>query len=395
MTDRLYYRDSALLEFEAEIVAEGTRDNNYYTVLDRSAFYPTSGGQLFDTGHINNVEIIDVIEDENHEVRHISRVPVGKVGEKVKGLVDRSRRFKNRQVHTAQHIISQAFVKLFGCDTVSVHLGEEYANIEINTLSLTKDQTDEAEKLANEIVRDNLPVDVIFADDELLKYLPLRKIPEREGALRVIKIGDFECSACGGTHCNRTSEVGLIKITGFEKVRGRYSVTFLSGVLALKDYMVRFEVTDRLSKEFTCHVTDLPEKVTRLASENKEQQREISRLQKELLPVRVEEIAADMKSEGKIAVCARIISDLDNNTAGQLASMVADRINGLAVIMTADRLLLAVAEKTGLHAGELVKKFALQANLRGGGSPRAAQVGGITTGKFDEYREMIIKLANE
>jgi len=395
LTDRLYYRDSALLEFEAEIVAAGSNEGKYYTILDRSAFYPTSGGQLFDTGQINEIEITDVIEDDNHEVRHISEQPPGKVGDKVKGRVDRERRFKNRQVHTAQHILSQAFVKLFGCDTVSVHLGEEYANIELNTESLTPEQTAAAEKLANEIIRDNLPVDVIFADDELLKYLPIRKIPEREGALRVIKIGEFECSACGGTHCHRTSEVGLIKITGFEKVRGRYSVGFLAGVLAVEDYLVRYEVTDRLSKTFTCHVTDLPDKLDKLASENKTIQREITRLLKELLPVRAEEMAAEVKTAGKIAVCGRIISDLDNNAAGHLASLVADRINGMAIIMTADRLLLAVSEQTGLHAGELIKKFAARVNVRGGGSQKAAQVGGVVPEKYDEYLDLIIKLANE
>ncbi|MBN1211053.1 MAG: hypothetical protein JXA92_00615 [candidate division Zixibacteria bacterium] len=395
MTDRLYYRDSGLLYFEAEIVAAGPHADKYFTVLDRSAFYPTSGGQLFDTGNINDIEIIDVIEDDNHDVRHISEKPVGKVGDKVKGTVNRERRLKNRQVHTAQHILSQAFVKLFGCDTVSVHLGEAYANIELNTLSLTEEQTAAAEKLANEIIRDNLSVDVIFADDELLKYLPIRKIPEREGVLRVIKIGEFECSACGGTHCHRTSEVGLIKITGFEKVRGRYSVEFLAGVLAVEDYLMRFDVTDRLSKTFTCHVTDLPDKVDKLALENKAFQREVARLQKELLPARAEELAAGAKMMGKVTVCSRIISDLDNNTAGQLASLTADKINGLAIIMTTDRLLLAVSEQSGLHAGELIKKFTARVTLRGGGSQKAAQVGGIAPERFDEYRELIIKLANE
>lgn len=395
MTDRLYYRDSALLEFEAEITATGSHEDKYYTVLDRSAFYPTSGGQLFDTGQINEIEIIDVIEDDNHDVRHISERPLGKVGDKVKGVINRKRRFKNRQVHTAQHILSQAFIKLFGCDTVSVHLGEEYANIELNTLSLTPEHTAAAEKLANEIIRDNLPVDVIFADDELLKYLPIRKIPERKGTLRVIKIGEFECSACGGTHCHRTSEVGLIKITGFEKVRGRFSVRFLAGVLAVEDYQTRYEVTDRLSKTFTCHVTDLPDKLDKLTGENKSLQREITRLQKELLPARAEEMAAETKTAGKFAVCGRIISDLDNNAAGHLASLVADKINGLAIIMTADRLLLAVSEPSGLHAGELIKKFAARVDVRGGGSQKAAQVGGVMPDRFDEYRDLIIKLANE
>lgn len=395
MTDRLYYRNPAMLTFEAEIVETGAYQDHFYTVVDRSAFYPTSGGQLFDTGTLNDIAVIDVVESENKEILHITEVPVGKAGDKVTGKVDKKRRRKNRQVHTAQHILSQAFIKVCGAETVSVHLGEEYATIELNAADISDDNLLKTEKLANEVVEDNLPVDIIFADEELLKYLPIRKIPEREGELRVIKIGDFECSACGGTHCNRTAEVGFIKIVGTEKIRGHVLIKFLAGSLAFMDYMNRFKVTDRLSRAFTCHVNDLSDKIEKLIMDNKSAQKKITQLQKELLPARAELLAGKAKMAGKVKACCRIISDLDNNAVNILAALVADKIKGLAIFMTDERLFLAVSEKTPFDAGELMKRLVLQMQLKGGGSSKAAQAGGIEPNRFEEYKDFILKIVNE
>ncbi|MFZ5980762.1 MAG: alanyl-tRNA editing protein [Candidatus Zixiibacteriota bacterium] len=394
MTERLYYRNAALLEFEAEIVDRGPYGEKYFTVLNRSAFYPTSGGQLFDTGFINDIAVIEVIESENGDVRHITTEPVGEIGAKVTGRIDKVRRQLNRQIHTAQHILSQAFIRLYGCESVSVHLGEEYANIELNAENLRPEQLLEAENLANEIIRDNLPVDIVFADEDLLKYLPLRKIPERMGTLRVIKIADFDCSACGGTHCNFTAEVGCIKIIGYEKVRGRASVKFLSGNLAFEDYRRRFEVSDKLSRELTCHVSDLPDKINKLTLENKNAGREIARLQKELLPIRAEKLAALAKTMGKLKLCDRIIDDLDSSLVGQLATVTADKIGGAAILLAGDRLFLAVADNTGLKAGDLIKEFAAHTGLRGGGGLKLAQVGGVKAEHFEKYRDVILKIAD-
>jgi len=394
LTERLYYRNAALLEFEAEIIEQGPHGENYYTVLNRSAFYPTSGGQTFDTGHINDIEVVEVLETEDGTVRHITAAPAGETGAKVTGKIDKARRQRNRQVHTAQHILSQAFIQLYDSESVSVHLGEEYANIELDTESLSPEQLIEAEILANDIIHNNYPVEVIFADEDLLKHLPLRKVPERKGTLRIIKIDDYDCSACGGTHCDFTAEVGCIKIIGYEKVRGRSLVKFLAGNLAFDDYRRRYAITDYLSRAFTCHVTDLPDKINKLAIEHKTAGKEISRLQKELLPIRIEKLAADTKRTGKINLCDSIINDLESNLVGQLASQVADKIEGVALFISGDRLYLATAAKAGINAGDIIKEFAAQTGLRGGGSPKLAQVGGVKAENLEQYREMILKIAD-
>ena len=394
MSERLYYRNAALLEFEADIIEQGQHGEKYYSVLNRSAFYPTSGGQIFDTGHINDIEVLEVVETEDGTVRHITAVPVGEIGAKITGKINKARRQRNRQVHTAQHILSQAFIQLYNFESVSVHLGEEYANIELNTENLTLEQLIEAETLANDVIRDNYPVEVIFADEDLLKHLPLRKVPERKGTLRIIKIDDYDCSACGGTHCNFTAEVGCIKIIGHEKVRGRTLVKFLAGNLAFDDYRRRYAITDYLSRSFTCHISDLPDKIGKLTLENKTAGKEISRLQKELLPIRAEKLVADTKKIGRINLCESITNDIESNLVGQLASLVADKIEGMALFISGDRLYLAIADKTGMNAGNIIKEFAAQTGLRGGGSSKLAQVGGVKTEYFEKYREMILKIAD-
>lgn len=164
MTERLYYGDPALLEFDATVVGQGQRGEMYFTLLDRSAFYPTSGGQLFDRGALNGIEIVETIEADDGEVRHLSNAPVGQTGDKVHGTVDRPRRQKNRQLHTAQHLISQVFIRLGDAETVSVHLGEEYGAVELNRVDITESELDQAERWTNELILDNLPVEIRVID---------------------------------------------------------------------------------------------------------------------------------------------------------------------------------------------------------------------------------------
>jgi len=385
VTERLYYHDPSLVEFTAVIVAAGRTDKGYYTQLDRSAFYPTSGGQAHDTGTINGVEISEVIETDDGEIRHLSGEATGKAGDTASCTIDRERRWRHRQMHTAQHILSQAFIRLYDAETVSVHLGQEYGAVELKTKELSEEQIDRAEEFANDVIRDNLPVEVVFAEGEELAALPLRKIPERPGRLRVIKVGGFDCSACGGTHCTSAAEVGLLKITGREKLRGNLLVKFLSGRQALEDYRRRFAVTDRLSQALTCHLADLSDNVEKLRTEHKALRRQVAQLQKELLPARAEQLAAAARPVKNTSLVVQDVSDIDASVVAALAAQVCERIEGVAVLLAADRLVLATSPATGIHAGEIIKKFVARAGLKGGGSDRLAQVGGVTAEDFNRY----------
>jgi len=395
MTERLYYQDSALLEFKARIVEIVQSGGNHYTVLDRSAFYPTSGGQLHDTGTLNGVEIIDVVEADGNDIRHISTQVVGRVGDSVTGLVEKERRWRNRQVHTAQHILSQVFTRLCDAETVSVHLGEEYAAIELATGSLSDSLLEQAECAANEAVRDNLPVEIIFAAGDEIEKLPLRKVPKRTGRIRVVKIGEFECSACGGTHCNCTAEVGMLKILATERIRNRVLVKFLAGSQVLLDYGRRFRVTNDLTRVFTCHLNDLGPKTEKLLAEHKQQHQEIVRLQKEMLPLRVDELVALARKVGGKPVVTRLVTGMDSSIINALASQTAEKINGIVVLHAENRLTVAASDTSGLHAGRLVKRFAEETGLRGGGSEYLAQIGNADRDKFDHFINIIEALIDD
>ena len=390
MTERLYYTDSSILEFEAVITESGKSGDNFYTKLDKSAFYPTSGGQQHDIGFLNSIEIIDVIEHEN-DVLHISSTPIGKTGALVNGIIDKDRRLMNRQQHSAQHILSQSFKKLFDLKTVSVHLGDEYGNIELEIKDLTSNQVYEAEKFANQIIENNHQIEILIVDSNDLKQIPLRKPTSRTGKIRIIKIGDFEYVACGGTHMNYTSEILLIKIISTEKIRGRIAVNFICGRQAVIDYINRFTITTSISNELSCSVNDVAGNFNKLMTENRSLRRELSATQKEMLPVKADFLSQTKETIKDYQCVIAEMHDLNPKLAGQLAFMTADKINGITLLLNNDKLILAISDSVNQHAGNIVRTIAAKCDLKGGGSKTSAQLGGAEKSKLNIYKNILIE----
>ena len=392
MTERLYYKDPGLLEFNASIVDAGDADGRHWTVLDKSAFYPTSGGQLFDIGLLNGIPVVDVVETDEGEVRHLTVSPVGMTREKVTGVVDGPRRHMHRQQHTAQHIISQAFIEKFDLETVSVHLGEEYGAVELNTEQVTDSQLAVVLDRCREVIFDNHPVQILFITLEEARKLPLRKVPDRSGTIRVIKTGEFDYSACGGTHCDTTAQVGTLEFAGIEKMRGRVLVRFLAGEQLRQDYLRRRRVTDSLTGYFTCHVDDLPAKTRRLDEENKELRRETARLQKEMIPTLAADLASNVTTIEKKQFVFAALENYDPKLAGQLAAAIARKVRGIAAVTSLDRIAIAVEPDSGLHAGNIVKALTERTGARGGGNPTQAQAGGLDPTQLSVYRETLERI---
>ena len=391
MTERIYYKDPTILEFDASIVETGKKGDQYFTILDKTAFYPTSGGQLYDTGELNNIPVVDVIEN-NDRILHLTDQQVGETGKKVKGIVNKTRRQMNRQNHSAQHILSQAFVKLYGFETVSVHLGEEYGALELNTNKISSEQLNEIEKIANAVIASNLPIDTLFIDSEDIKDYPLRKIPKRKGTIRIIKIGDFEMSACGGTHCNSTAEVVLLKITEIEKIRKHVLVKFMAGSLAIADYSKRYDITHKISTDMTCHLDDLVGKFEKLTQENREQKNRITQLNKELLPVIIDKIITKSEVIQGIPFVYESLNDIDKKLLNNLTNQVAENIKGVVIINSDSRLIIAVDQSTKLSANEIAKKITSSFELKGGGNTAMAQIGGVDSEQLKNIREFTIKI---
>ncbi len=392
MTQRLYYRDCYLTAFDATITDVREADGSWHTRLNRSAFYPTSGGQSHDRGLLGNETILDVFENDEGEVVHVTDKQPGRLGDTIHGEVDAAYRRVQRQKHTAQHIISNVAATDYDLVTVSVHLGDDYCAIELPAKEITDDTLRAIEDRANEIVLQNLPTTIHLVDAAEANKMPLRKPLRREGEVRILQIDDIEYSACGGTHVAATGEIGLIKLIGTEKLRGNSLIKFLPGALALDDYRTRFDVTDRLSRDLTCAVDDLPERFSKLSDQISELKRDLNAARKQLLPIRAEQMSHEIEHIGRLAFSFSRIDDDEAATLNQLAPMIADRTGGVAGLYAANRLVVATAPSSGVPAGELVRQLCAGMSLRGGGGERMGQVGGLDDADLDKTIALLKEL---
>ena len=385
-TERLYYTDSKLLSFEATIIETYTEDDKHITLLDKTAFYPTSGGQEHDVGHLNDIEVIDVIDDD--KIKHISNQKIGNVGDVVIGKIEPFRRRQNMQQHTAQHILSQAFYRLFEFTTMSVHLGDKYGNVEFDTKDISDAQIQKAEQLSNKIIADNLHVKPIIIDSKNIAQYNLRRPPKRSGEIRLIQIEDFECTACGGTHVQSTSEIQMIKILSSDKIRGRVAVNFLAGQQAIEDYQNRFQVTSSIANQLTCSVDDIHIHFDKLIEQNKSLKKDISALQKELMPQVIDSLIQKVQIIENTPVIFTREDRFDKNLINQYASEIAEKSSGIVVILYKDKIIISCANATSWHAGNLVKQFVVSTGLRGGGNKNLAQIGGAKQNDFEKYKSI-------
>src|SRR6266498_409949 len=273
MTDRLYYHDSFLYDFEAEVreVAESPRPA---LILDRTAFYPTSGGQVFDTGVIETrnekIKVTEVADAEDGRILHYLEAQVERLepGTKIHGQIDATRRRDHMQQHTGQHVLSAAFVRLFNMPTVSFHMGDDYCSIDLDSASLTKEQVEAAERLANEVILENRPVDIRFVTRDEAGKLGLRKIPVADrDELRIVDIRDFDLSACGGTHVNQTGQIGCVLLRKTEKVRQGWRVEFIAGQRGIATARRDFGTLTEAAALFSAHIYDVPQQARKSLDE--------------------------------------------------------------------------------------------------------------------------------
>ncbi|MDQ2950612.1 MAG: DHHA1 domain-containing protein [Acidobacteriota bacterium] len=346
MTDRLYYRDSYLTEFQARVVDTSADRKTIY--LDRTAFYPMSGGQPFDLGKLGGIPVTEV-SDEDHRVAHVLGAPL--LETEVTGEIDWRRRFDHMQQHTGQHLLSAVFVELMNAPTVSFHLGADSATIDLQIPSLEPRQVQLVELRANEIVFANRPVQISF--QEQTEALDLRKPSEREGLLRVVSIEGLDRSACGGTHVRATGEIGPILIRKLERVRGNVRLEFVCGLRAIKRARADYEALAAMTEKF--HETDKArgrlsvalagakgrELYTQTAT-NSDGVRKLLR--------RVPTISEDLRIEAQ------------NFCSGEKAVM-------LLLAEDPPAMLLAASKDTGLNAGAWLK----EAGAHGGGNATMAQ----------------------
>ena len=386
MTERLYYTDSYTTRFTARIVERTTCEGQAALVLDRTYFYPTSGGQPADRGTINGVDVLDVtVREADGAVLHVMAGDVP--ADTVEGVIDWQRRFDHMQHHTGQHILTQAFIQVAGAHTVGFHLGEESVTIDLDRTAIPADQVNAAEDLANQIVAHNLPVRAWFPAEAERANLPLRKVPDVNGKLRVVSIGDFDVTACGGTHVAQTGEIGLIKVIRTEKYKDMTRVEFRCGGRALADYRRKNAIIHRLMAALTTGADDLEDAITRLQDENRHLRGELRAARQELLNAEAAVLWQEAPESGGLRVIARAWEGRDPQDIRPLASRLIQQPGTVVLLGVAgDRAQIVMARSEDLPGLDMVALLrrtmsTLTGNpdeRRGGGRPDFAQGGGIS-----------------
>lgn len=385
MTDHLYYHDSFLYEFDAEVRTIEMLGSRPAIVLDRTAFYPTSGGQVFDTGWIifgeNKIPITEVTEKDDGTILHFVELPPKlESGSKIHGLVDSNRRRDHMQQHSGQHVLSAAFIHLFSMPTVSFHMGDESCSIDLDTKALTGDQIEKAESLANDVIAQNRPVVVRFVTQQEAQGLGLRKIPPVErDKLRLIDIQDFDLTACGGTHVSSTGQIGSILLRKAEKVRQGFRAEFVCGKRAVatarRDYMTLAES----AALFSSHLWDVPQQVRKSQDEARASRKSGEHVLAELADLHAQRLLAETpETNGRKVIVAKF-PDRDLTFIKLLAQKITRlSSNALALLAaTSDSPALVFAQSQGqpFDMSALMKESLSKLGGRGGGSKHMAQGG--------------------
>lgn len=388
MTERLYYSDSFLYEFEAEVLdsARGS-DSRPAIVLDRTAFYPTSGGQVFDTGWIfasddaAKVRVTEVAEQDGGMVLHFLEDPAAlKPGTRVRGLIDAERRRDHMQQHSGQHVLSAAFVRLFEMPTISFHMGADACSIDLDTRALSAQQVEAAEALANKVITENRPVVIRYVTQEEARGLGLRKLPPVErDQLRLIEIRDFDLTACGGTHVQGTGQIGSILLRKTEKVRQGWRVEFVCGnravATARRDYITLAESAGLLSS----HVSEVPQQVRKMQEDARASRKWGEQLLAEIADLSAGKVLAETSETAGRKVVVRTFADRDQNFIRLLAQkLTRQNANVIALLATTwgqAALVFACSQGITVDMGVLMKEALGRLGGRGGGSKDMAQGG--------------------
>ena len=369
MTERLYYADSYLRSFRARVVEAAGDGLTVY--LDRTAFYPASGGQPADTGSIAGAAVVDVI-DEGERIAHRMSAPLG-AGD-ADCAVDWGRRFDHMQQHSGQHLLSAVFEEMFALHTVSFHLGAESATIDLDGGPVEPRMVTEAECRANAVVFENRPLAVEFEDAAAASGL--RKPSDREGTLRIISIHGLDRSACGGTHVRVTGEIGPILIRRLEKVRETTRVEFVCGGRAVRRARADFEALAASSQLFSAAFDDLPAVAAAQLEAARAADKARRKLEGELAVLQGRELySATAPGEDGIRRHSRRgeRGSLEDLRALAQSFTAQPKAVFIAALNDPPSVLLATSADSGIDAGKVLKAALIEAGGRGGGNARIAQ----------------------
>ncbi|MGB6483937.1 MAG: alanyl-tRNA editing protein [Candidatus Acidiferrales bacterium] len=376
MTERLYYDDAFLREFDASVIACEPVGDRWHVRLDRTAFYPTSGGQPFDTGRLNDMAVVDVSDEHGDEIVHVTEQPIAAGA--VHGVIDWPRRFDHTQQHTAQHMLSAAFIELFAFQTVSFHLGRDISTIDLAAPSVIARHLEEAERRVNEIIFDDRTITVRYGTAEQLAQEGIRKKVEREGTLRVIDIERFDRQPCGGTHLARTGQTGMLLIRKCERQKQNWRVEFVAGFRALAAAHGDLAALRSAAEQIGCGMAELPQMVAKAQEERRVSQREAKKLTERLAELEATELLAnkaERSADGATNVVSAVFEDAAASYLAMLAAKLVANPGVRAVLASRSAKAIVLAQSAGVDGdmGALLRELLTKAGGKGGGSKVFAQ----------------------
>ncbi|OFC98186.1 alanyl-tRNA editing protein [Bacillus toyonensis] len=393
LEQKLYYIDAYTKDFTTKIIKQDyDKEDNLYVVLNETAFYPTGGGQPYDTGTLNGTLVTNV-EEVNGEIRHFIAEQLE--AEEVEGKINWERRFDHMQQHAAQHILSAAFWDHFNIPTIGFHLGKETVTIDLETENLPAETIEKAVQIANNIVFENHPIRIQWMNLEEAKTLPLRKEPTLTENIRVVIIENFDYNGCGGTHPRRTGEVGLIQVLNWERNKGGIRLTFIAGWRTLKLMGKQQQIMKDVSKQLNSSETDIPAKVAQLLISQKENEKAIQTMNEKLLFAEANELLQQPAKIHAGFLISKVFTNRSMQEVAKLSAIIIEQQEHAItyfVIENDDKLqcILACGKTVTLDMNALLKDALPAIEGKGGGNKKSARGGGKAIMSGDEFLHQLI-----
>ena len=393
-TEKLFYKDQYIKEFEGKVLEVTERDGKFHVFLDKTAFFPGGGGQASDLGTLDGKEVIDVIE-EGDKIAHIlnEKIEEGKV---VKGIIDWNRRHDGMQQHLAQHVLSGCFFSMFNANTAGIHLGHDVSTVDIIG-NIREDMIKKAEKRANEVIKENHKVNFIMTDREKAQAMGLRRdLATDDNSIRVVQIEDLDINACCGVHPSNTLELQMIKIKGWVPHKGNTRIEFLAGDRAVSYALDRDNILSEICKKLNTADNEAINRINNLNNDYAEVLEEKKKLKNELSKYEVQNLINSAEKSNDFIIISKIYENEDMKYLNKLATSLTEENNrvDLFAVKGKDKANILFAVSKNLkekNMGALVKETLALIDGKGGGSPLIAQGGGKNVENLEKAMEYALE----
>ena len=397
MTEKLYYQDTFLREFTADIISYKEKDGEYHLVLDQTAFYPEGGGQLADRGFIGQSEVQYVYDEDGNVYHVVDELPEKK--DNVPCEIDWDRRFDLMQQHTGQHLLSALLENIFQTKTIGFHMSETYTTVDTDR-ELSKKDIELLEEKVNDIIYQNRNIKAEYPGPEKLKDLSLRKEPVVEEDIRIVKIEGIDISPCGGTHLLKTGQVGIVSVIYAENYKGGMRITFLCGKRALNDYKNKNKIIAGLRNSLSVQNEDINSEINRFKEDLDQKESLISDLKDELLNYRVENLMAGAEESKEYRIIKNTYSNQSYSDVNLVAKKLVEYENNIVVFGQKEdettRMIMAKSDNINeLNMNDLIGEVMPLLNGNGGGNEYFAQGGGSNPSSLNDVVEKAYELVNQ